>query len=159
VATTDNTVMTRTFSKIYGLAALRLGWAYCPAAVADVLNRVRGPFNVTAPAIAAGVAALDDKAHVETAVAHNEKWLPWVTAEVGNLGIEVTPSIGNFVLMHFPKGNGKDAVSADEFLKARGIILRRVAAYGLPNCLRMTIGTEGDNRKVVAALKEFMGRP
>jgi histidinol-phosphate aminotransferase len=158
VATTDNTVMTRTFSKIYGLAALRLGWAYCPAAVADVLNRVRGPFNVTAPAIAAGVAALEDKAHIETAVAHNEKWLPWVTAEFEKLGIEVTPSIGNFVLMHFPGQKGKDAVSADEFLKARGIILRRVAAYGLPNCLRMTIGTEDDNRKVVAALKEFMER-
>jgi histidinol-phosphate aminotransferase len=158
VATTDNTVMLRTFSKIYGLAALRLGWAYCPAAVADVLNRVRGPFNVTAPAIAAGVAALEDKAHVETAVAHNEKWLPWVTAEFQKLGIEVTPSIGNFVLMHFPTGKGKDAVAADEFLKARGIILRRVAAYGLPNCLRMTIGTEDDNRRVVAALAEFMGR-
>jgi histidinol-phosphate aminotransferase len=158
VATTDNTVMTRTFSKIYGLAALRLGWAYCPAAVADVLNRVRGPFNVTAPAIAAGVAALADKAHIETAVAHNEKWLPWVTAELEKIGIKVTPSIGNFVLMHFPTAKGKDAVSADEHLKARGIILRRVAAYGLPNCLRMTIGTEDDNRKVVAALAEFMGR-
>jgi histidinol-phosphate aminotransferase len=158
VATTDNTVMLRTFSKIYGLAALRLGWAYCPAAVADVLNRVRGPFNVTAPAIAAGIAALEDKAHVETAVAHNEKWLPWVTAEFEKLGIEVTPSVGNFVLMHFPMGKGKDAVAADEFLKARGIILRRVAAYGLPNCLRMTIGTEDDNRRVVAALAEFMGR-
>jgi histidinol-phosphate aminotransferase len=158
VATTENTVMLRTFSKIYGLAALRLGWAYCPAGVADVLNRVRGPFNVTAPAIAAGVAALADKAHLETAVAHNDKWLPWVTAEVGKLGLEVTPSIGNFVLMHFPTTKGKDAVSADEFLKTRGIILRRVAAYGLPNCLRMTIGTEDDNRRVVAALAEFMGR-
>ena len=158
VATTENTVMTRTFSKIYGLAALRLGWAYCPAAVADVLNRVRGPFNVTAPAIAAGVAALEDKAHIETAVAHNEKWLPWVTAEFEKIGIKVTPSIGNFVLMHFPAAKGKDAVSADEHLKARGIILRRVAAYGLPNCLRMTIGTEDDNRRVVAALAEFMGR-
>jgi histidinol-phosphate aminotransferase len=158
VATTDNTVMTRTFSKIYGLAALRLGWAYCPAAVADVLNRVRGPFNVTAPAIAAGVAALADRAHLETAVAHNEKWLPWVTAEVEKLGIQVTPSIGNFVLMHFPAAKGKDAAAADEHLKARGIILRRVAAYGLPNCLRMTIGTEDDNRRVVAALTEFMGR-
>jgi histidinol-phosphate aminotransferase len=158
VATTDNTVMLRTFSKIYGLAALRLGWAYCPAAVADVLNRVRGPFNVTAPAIAAGVAALEDKAHVETAVTHNERWLPWVTAEFEKIGIEVTPSIGNFVLMHFPMAKDKDAVSADEYLKARGIILRRVAAYGLPNCLRMTIGTESDNRKVVAALAEFMGR-
>ena len=107
VATTENTVMLRTFSKIYGLAALRLGWAYCPAAVADVLNRVRGPFNVTAPAIAAGVAALADKAHLETAVAHNDKWLPWVTAEAEKLGIKVTPSIGNFVLMHFPGGQGQ----------------------------------------------------
>ncbi len=158
VATTENTVMLRTFSKIYGLAALRLGWAYCPAGVADVLNRVRGPFNVTAPAIAAGVAALADKAHLETAVAHNDKWLPWVSAEAEKLGLKVTPSIGNFVLMHFPQAKGKDAVSADEFLKARGIILRRVAAYGLPNCLRMTIGTEDDNRRVVAALAEFMGR-
>jgi histidinol-phosphate aminotransferase len=158
VATTENTVMLRTFSKIYGLAALRLGWAYCPAGVADVLNRVRGPFNVTAPAIAAGVAALADKAHLETAVAHNDKWLPWVSAEVEKLGLKVTPSIGNFVLMHFPAAKGKDAVSADEFLNARGIILRRVAAYGLPNCLRMTIGTEDDNRRVVAALGEFMGR-
>ena len=159
VATTQNTVMTRTFSKIYGLAALRLGWAYCPAAVADVLNRVRGPFNVTAPALAAGVAALDDKAHLETAIMHNEKWLSWVSAEVEKLGIKVTPSIGNFVLMHFPTTKGKDAVSADEHLKTRGIILRRVAAYGLPDCLRMTIGTESDNRAVVAALTEFMGRP
>jgi len=157
VATTENTVMTRTFSKIYGLAALRLGWAYCPAAVADVLNRVRGPFNVSAPAIAAGVAALEDKAHVETAVAHNEKWLPWVTAEVEKIGLEVTPSIGNFVLIHFP--SEKNAAAADAHLKARGIILRRVAAYGLPSCLRMTIGTEDDNRKVVAALAQFMGRP
>lgn len=158
VATTNNTVMTRTFSKIYGLAALRLGWAYCPGAVADVLNRVRGPFNVSAPSIAAGVAALEDRAHVEKAVAHNDKWLPWVTAEVEKLGIGVTPSIGNFVLMHFPSNKGKDAASADEHLKARGIILRRVAAYGLPNCLRMTIGTEEDNRAVVAALGEFMRR-
>src|SRR6185503_6075357 len=96
VATTDNTVMTRTFSKIYGLAALRLGWAYCSADVADALNRTRGPFNVNAPAIAAGVAALADRAHVETAIAHNEKWLPWVAAEIGKLGLEVTPSVGNF---------------------------------------------------------------
>jgi histidinol-phosphate aminotransferase len=158
VATTDNTVMLRTFSKIYGLAALRLGWGYCPAAVADVLNRVRGPFNVNAPALAAGVAALEDRAHVEFAVAHNEKWLPWVTTEIGKLGLEVTPSIGNFVLIHFPSQKRKDAAAADEFLKSRGIILRRVAAYGLPKCLRMTIGTEDDNRKVVAALASFLGQ-
>jgi histidinol-phosphate aminotransferase len=156
VATTENAVMTRTFSKIYGLAALRLGWAYCPAAVADVLNRVRGPFNVNAAAIAAGVAALADHAHVEAGFAHNEKWLAWVTAEIGKLGLEVTPSVSNFVLIHF--ASPRDAIAADEFLKARGIILRRVAAYGLPNCLRMTIGTSDDNHKVVAALASFLGR-
>jgi len=158
VATTDNTVMTRTFSKIYGLAALRLGWAYCPAAVADVLNRVRGPFNVTAPAIAAGVAALEDRAHVEAAVAHNDTWLPWISDEIGKLGLDVTPSVGNFVLIHFPKARDRDAAAADGFLKARGIILRRLAAYGLPGALRMTIGTEDDNHKVVAALGAFLGR-
>ena len=159
VATTSNTVMLRTFSKIYGLAALRLGWAYCPAAVADVLNRVRGPFNVTAPAIAAGVAAMEDTAHVERAVAHNEQWLPWVMAELGKLGLEVTPSIGNFVLLHFPAGQEahKSAAAADAFLKGRGIILRPVAAYGLPNALRMTLGTEEENRAAVAALAQFMG--
>jgi histidinol-phosphate aminotransferase len=159
VATTPNTVMTRTFSKIYGLAALRLGWAYCPAAVADVLNRVRGPFNVTAPALAAGKAAILDRAHVETAVAHNEKWLPWVAAELERLGLKVTPSVGNFLLIHFPSELARSANNADEFLKGRGIILRRVAAYGLPGALRMTIGTEDDNRRVVAALQQFMGQP
>ena len=123
-----------------------------------MLNRVRGPFNVTAPSLAAGVAALDDRAHVEAAVAHNDKWLAWITAEIEKLGLQVTPSVGNFILIHFPAEKGRDAASADELLKSRGIILRRVAAYGLPNALRMTIGTEDDNRAVVAALAELMGR-
>ena len=158
VATTGNTVMTRTFSKIYGLAALRLGWAYCPAAIADVLNRVRGPFNVTAPALAAGVAAVADRAHVDSAVAHNEKWLPWVATEIERLGLQVTPSVGNFLLVHFPVESTRNAAAADAFLKRNGIILRRVAAYGLPGALRMTIGTEDDNRRVVAALQKFMER-
>jgi histidinol-phosphate aminotransferase len=149
--------MTRTFSKIYGLAALRLGWAYCPAGVADVLNRVRGPFNVSAPALAAGKAAILDRAHIDTAVMHNEKWLPWVAAELERLGLEVTPSVGNFLLIHFPAAPARCAGAADEFLKGRGIILRRVAAYGLPGALRMTIGSEDDNRRVVAALRQFMG--
>jgi len=156
VATTDNTVMTRTFSKIHGLAALRLGWAYCPAAIADVLNRIRGPFNVTAPAIAAGVAAIEDKAHTERGVAHNEQWLPWMSAEVEKLGLEVSPSAGNFILIHFPGDDGKGAIAADEFLKSKGIIMRRVAGYGLPNALRMTIGTAEENRLTAAALAEFV---
>jgi len=158
VATGGNTVMTRTFSKIHGLAALRLGWAYCPAAVADVLNRIRGPFNVSAPAIAAGVAAIEDRAHEEKAVVHNDRWLPWLTAEIEKLGLKVTPSVANFLLVHFPKADGRTAEAADAFLKSRGIIVRRVAGYGLPDALRMTVGTESDNRAVVAALSEFVQR-
>ena len=155
VATSENTVMTRTFSKIHGLAALRLGWAYCPQHIADVLNRIRGPFNITAPAIAAGVAAMADNAHVEMSIAHNERWLPWTTAEIEKLGLKVTPSAGNFILIHFPAGKAHGAEAADAFLKSRAIIMRRVTGYGLPNALRMTIGTEADNRAVVAALAEF----
>src|SRR5262245_18700815 len=157
VATTQNTVMTRTFSKIHGLAGLRLGWAYCPEAVADVLNRIRGPFNVSIPAMAAGAAAITDKAHEEASAAHNERWLPWLAAEIEGLGLKVTPSVANFILVHFPANAGRGADAADQYLKTRGIIVRKVGAYGLPNCLRVTIGTEADNRAVVAALTDFLG--
>jgi histidinol-phosphate aminotransferase len=156
VATTPNTVMTRTFSKIYGLAALRIGWAYCPIEVADVLNRIRGPFNLSSPAIAAGAVAIEDIAHVELAKQHNDDWLPWVASELKKLGLAVTPSVANFVLMHFPEGNAKTASGADEFLKSQGIILRKVGAYGFPNALRMTIGSENDNRRAIDALARYM---
>ena len=157
VATTDNTVMTRTFSKVYGLAALRIGWCYAPAAIADVLNRIRGPFNVSASAIAAAVAAIGDGAHMDQAVAHNDRWLTWVTGELEALGLEVTPSVANFVLIHFPDSQGKSAADADAALSAKGILLRRVEGYGFPNALRMTIGTEDENRQAIAALADFMG--
>jgi histidinol-phosphate aminotransferase len=156
VSTFDNVVMTRTFSKIYGLAGLRLGWAYCPAHVADVLNRIRGPFNVGSPAQAAGVAAIGDQALVDRAVAHNDTWLPWLSREISALGLKVTPSVANFVLVHFPLGKGRNAAAADEFLSARGMILRRMEAYGLAGTLRLTVGSEEANRAVVAALREFM---
>jgi len=158
VATSDNVVMCRTFSKIYGLAALRLGWMYGPAHVVDAVNRIRGPFNVNAAAMAAGVAAVADAAHIEAARAHNEKWLAWLSAEIRKLGLEVTPSVANFVLIHFPKQKGRTAVDADAFLTGRGLILRRVAAYHLPDALRMTVGTEEANRLVVEALAAFTGR-
>ncbi|CFX26975.1 Histidinol-phosphate aminotransferase [Candidatus Filomicrobium marinum] len=158
VATTANTVMTRTFSKIHGLAALRLGWAYCPEDIADVLNRIRGPFNVSAPAIAAGVAAISDQAHMEAAIMHNDRWLAWLTEEVSALGFKVTPSVANFLLIHFDGIAGLTASAADDALKGKGIILRRVAGYGLPNALRMTVGTEAENRAVVEALKEIVTR-
>jgi len=158
VATSDNVVMCRTFSKIYGLAALRLGWMYGPAPVVDAVNRIRGPFNVNAAAMAAGIAAIQDSAHVEAARAHNEKWLAWLSAEIRKLGLVVTPSVANFVLIHFPQTKGRTAADADAFLTARGLILRRVAAYHLPDALRMTVGSEEANRLVVEALREFIGR-
>ncbi len=156
VATTNNTVMTRTFSKIYGLAGLRLGWAYCPSDVAGVLNRIRGPFNVGAPTIAAGAAAIGDLAHIERAREHNDRWLPWLTAEVRKLGLEVTDSVGNFILIHFPKEDGRDAAAADKFLKSQGIIGRGTGGYGLAHCLRITIGAEHENKAVVEALRKFV---
>ncbi|HEY3641970.1 MAG TPA: histidinol-phosphate transaminase [Xanthobacteraceae bacterium] len=157
VATSDNVVMCRTFSKIHGLAALRLGWMYGPAHVVDAINRIRGPFNVNSAAMAAGIAAIEDSAHIETARAHNEKWLAWLSAEIRKLGLAVTPSVANFVLIHFPETKGRTAADADAFLSRRGLILRRVTAYQLPNALRMTVGSEEANRLVVAALAEFIG--
>lgn len=156
VAGSENVVMTRTFSKIYGLAGLRLGWLYGPAHVVDAVNRVRGPFNVNAVAIEAGIAAVRDRAHLATAVAHNDRWLPWLTAELERLGLKVTPSVGNFVLIHFPDETARSAAAADAFLTGRGFILRRVAAYGFPNALRATIGSEEANRGLVAALADFL---
>jgi len=158
VATCENVVMTRTFSKIYGLAALRLGWLYAPAHVVDALNRIRGPFNVNAAAIAAGVEAIRDTAHVERSRQHNEKWLGWLIEEIGKLGLNVTPSVGNFVLIHFPDTKGKTAKDADALLTSRGCVLRAVGAYHLPNALRMSVGTEEANRLTVATLAELMGK-
>ncbi len=157
VATSENVVMCRTFSKIYGLAALRLGWMYGPTQVVDAVNRVRGPFNVNGPAIAAGIAAIHDTAHVERARAHNSRWLAWLTEEIGKLGLKVTPSVANFVLIHFPEMKGHTARDADAFLTKRGLILRQVGAYRLPNALRMSVGTEEANRLVVQGLKDFLG--
>lgn len=156
VATTDNTVMTRTFSKIHGLAAARVGWAYAPASVVDALNRIRGPFNVSAAAQAAGVAALRDKAHAAASKAHNTKWLAWLKDNIEAIGLKTYPSVGNFMLIEFPATGAKTAAAADAFLMKRGVILRAVGAYGLPNCLRISVGTEEGNKAAIAALKEFM---
>ncbi len=158
VATNENVVMLRTFSKIHGLAAARLGWLYGPLHVVDALNRIRGPFNVNTPAMMAGIAAVEDSAHIERSRAHNDRWLPWLTDEIGKLGLTVTPSVANFVLIHFPDTKGRTAAEADAFLTKRGLVLRRVSAYKLPNALRMTVGSEEANRLVVAALAEFLGK-
>jgi histidinol-phosphate aminotransferase len=152
----ENVVMLRTFSKIYALAGLRLGWAYCPPAIADVLNRVRGPFNVSTPALAAGVAAVEDAVAFARARAHNDRWLPWFSQRLAALGLPLTPSVGNFVLPRFPDEPGRNADAAFSFLQARGILTRKMGGYGLPQYLRVTIGTGKEMEKVAAVLGEFM---
>jgi histidinol-phosphate aminotransferase len=106
----------------------------------------------------AGIAAVEDNAHIERSRAHNDRWLPWLTEEIGKLGLAVTPSVGNFVLIHFPETKGRTAADADAFLTKRGLVLRRVSAYKLPNALRLSVGTEEANRLVVNALGEFLGQ-
>jgi histidinol-phosphate aminotransferase len=153
---TPNTVMLRTFSKLFGLGALRLGWMTAAPSIIDVMNRVRGPFNVSQAAQAAGVAALEDLEHQERARAHNATWLPWLTRELTALGLRVHPSLGNFVLVDFPPEPGRNAAAANAFLEAEGIIPRMMGAYGLPDSLRITVGLEEENRRVVAALAGFL---
>ncbi len=153
----DNVVMTRTFSKIFALGGVRLGWAYCPEAVAGILNRLRGPFNVTSPALAAGLAALGDIAFTDEVRTYTATWFDWTKEQLIGFGLEVPSVVGNFLLVRFPN-ESHSAEAADEFLKSRGIIVRRMAGYGLPDCLRMTIGREDEMRPLVAALKEFLDK-
>ena len=155
VISTGNTVFLRTFSKIYGLSALRLGWMFAPAHIIDVINRIRGPFNIGTPAIMAGIAAVRDTEFTKKAIEFNAKWRDFLTAELMQLGLIVTPSIGNFVLVEF-QSSKHTAHEASEFLMERGLIVREVANYGLPNHLRITIGLEEDNQAVVATIKEFL---
>ncbi|WP_208249581.1 histidinol-phosphate transaminase [Rhizobium sp. T1470] len=158
VSSNPNVVMTRTFSKVYGLAALRVGWMYAPADIIDAVNRVRGPFNMNSAAISAGAAAIRDQAFVQEAVAFNQMWIEKMTVALEAVGLKVTPSVTNFVLIHFPDVDGKRAPEADAFLTSRGYILRAVKGYGFANALRMSIGPDEANRGVIEALSEFVGR-
>ena len=150
-----NTVMTRTFSKIYGLGGVRLGWAYCPEPVADVLHRIRSPFNVSAPAQAAGIAAVQDTDFLARSRDHNAAWLPWVSERIATAGFPVTPSIGNFVLVEFPDEEGRNAGAALAHLAGRGLIPRATAGNRLPNHLRITVGLEDEMRALVEAIEAF----
>ena len=148
--------MTRTFSKAYGLASLRLGWAYASPDTADVLNRLRGPFNVPGPTQAAGIAALGDLQFLETCRNENARWRAWLAEAVREIGLVAHPSVCNFLLVEFPQEPGRDAAAALAFLKSRGILVRGMGAYKLPHALRVTIGTEAEMRATAAALAEFM---
>jgi len=149
----DNVVTTRTFSKAYGLAAMRLGWGYCPAPVADALNRLRGPFNINAAALAAGLAALDDPTHIEQSRAHNAQWRDWLVQQIAGLGIGVRNTQANFILLEF--ADADEAQRAEAAMCAAGVIPRGLEAYGLPAKLRLSVGTEDGNRAAFKALQNF----
>jgi histidinol-phosphate aminotransferase len=146
-----NTVVFRTFSKIHGLPALRLGWAHGPAAIIDVLNRVRSPFNVNAPALAAGIAAIADQDYVKHIRERNAQERERVGSGIRALGYNVVPSVTNFILVHF----GEEAATVNQFLTGKGLIVRDVAGYGLPEFLRISIGTEEENGLLLDALSTY----
>ena len=150
----DNTVMTRTFSKIHGLASLRIGWAYCPPNVVDSVRRIRTPFNTNGPALAAAAAAIRDTAHVERARRHNSAWLRRIADATAALGLTMAPSVANFYLLRFPAGSGKSGAAAAAFLMRRGIIPRPAAAND--ELLRVTVGLDHENEAVLAALADYM---
>ncbi len=150
----ENTVMTRTFSKAFGMGGVRLGWAYAPVAVADALNRARGPFNVGRPAQEAGIAALAEPGWVERSRAHNARARAWLAAELVRVGLRAWPSEANFLLVDF--GDAERADAADHFLRARGVIVRATRGYGLPECLRVTVGTDEECALVAEGLAAFV---
>ena len=154
---TENVVVCHTFSKIYGLAAARVGWCYGPASVVDALNRVRGAFNVNALGQVAAIAALEDTAHVDQARDLNNIELPRIEGLLRDMGLEPTPSVCNFILVHFPKG-ADQAARADAYMRSKGVIVRPVAGYGMPQALRITIGTIEQNNRMASNLQEFMSK-
>jgi len=150
-----NVVMTRTFSKVYGLGGLRVGWGYAPQIVIDVLNRLRGPFNVNRGALAAAEAAVNDRGYLDYCLSENAKWAAFLVKELHALGIACDDSHANFVLPRFDSEEEADA--ANEALAQNGLIVRQVKSYKLPNCLRITVGRGGDCSRVISVLKAFKG--
>lgn len=149
----DNVVMTRTFSKIYGLGGLRVGWGYGPAHVIDVLNRVRGPFNVSNAALAAAEAAVRDVAYIDHCRAENARWRNWMADALAEMGVPSDVSLANFILARF--ASQEEAAACDSYLQTQGLTVRRVAGYKLPTGLRITVGDESGCRRVVHAVRQF----
>jgi histidinol-phosphate aminotransferase len=151
----DNIVMTRTFSKLYGLGGLRIGWGYAPAHIIDVLNRVRGPFNLSQAALNAATAAIKDTGYAAHCRSENAKWRSWMADALAEIGVPSDVSCANFILARFKSQD--EAEACDEYLKTQGLIVRRVAGYQLPTCLRITVGDESACRRVVHAIRQFKG--
>ncbi len=151
----ENVFMTRTFSKIYGLGGLRIGWGYGPQEVIDTLNRVRGPFNLSGPALKAAHAAVRDTGYTARCRQENAKWRDWLAAELEKVGVQSDPSFCNFILARF--ASAEEAAACDAHLKSEGLVVRMVGGYGLPDCLRITIGSEQACRRVAKAVADFKG--
>lgn len=154
VDATGNTIMTRTFSKMYGLAALRLGWGYASAGIIDILNRIRPPFNITAPTLAAGIAAVRDQNFVKKSIEHNTKWREKLFAELTNLGFAPVPSQANFIMAKFGETK-EDTAKAFNFIASKGILVREIYNYNLPQFLRISIGADDEMEALVKALREY----
>jgi histidinol-phosphate aminotransferase len=152
----DNVLMVRTFSKLHGLAGLRIGWAYGPPSIIETIDRVRSPFNVGTAAQAAAVAALTDLEHEEATLAHNDAWLAWLTHELQSLGVRVYPSVCNFLLVRIPPDPALSVAIVSKHLWDNGIMVKSLADYGLPDCLRITVGTEEENHLLIDTLREIM---
>lgn len=155
IAERGNVVMTRTFSKIYGLGGLRIGWGYGPRAIIDVLNRVRGPFNLSTAALAASEAAVRDTAYTTRCRTENARWREWMAGALAEMGVPSDTSTANFVLARF--ADPDEASACDAHLRSEGIIVRRVMGYKLPHCLRITVGDESACRRVAHAVGQFKG--
>jgi len=153
-----NVIVTRTFSKLYGLAGLRVGWGYAPPHIVDAIERVRMPFNVSLPAQAAAIAALEDDAFTEQSLLHNERELPRLAGGLTALGLEVIDGVGNFVVAKFPETKGRTAAEALAFLKERGVTVRGLGGYHMPSHLRVSVGTTQANDAALRLLKEFLGK-
>jgi len=154
----DNVMMTRTFSKLYGLAGLRVGWGYAPAHVIDAIEKVRMPFNVNLTAQAVAIAALEDEAFTQESLAHNDRELPRLVGELRGMGLEVIDGVGNFCVARFPETKGKTAAEALQFMKDRGVTVRGLSGYKMPNHLRISVGTVEGNDAAIKLLKEFLGK-
>ena len=157
VALHDNIVVTRTFSKAYGLGGMRLGWGHCPDDIADVMNRARGPFNVSSSAQIAGLASLHDEGFLQRSIAHNKECREWTKGQLESLGLIVHPSAGNFLLVGF--GSAEKAESTRVALKEKGILIRQMGGYGLPECLRITIGTAEEMELTVQGIRDLTPSP
>ena len=152
----DNVIMLRTFSKMHGLASLRLGWGYCSNYILNNLMKVRGPFSVNMLAMIAGKAAIEDINFQLKSIEHNINWMAWIKKELKKIGLTYQSSVTNFLLIKFPCEKQKTAENAEIFLAKRGILVRNMSGYNLPSYLRVSLGTEEENMIFIKELKSFI---